>query len=609
MIAQETIKAVEENVNIVDVINDYVNLKKKGANWQSPCPFHDEKTASFVVSPAKGMFKCFGCGVGGNAIKFVMQHESYSYPEAIKYLADKLNIEFILEDIDPKTKDNLLANESIMIMNEFAVKNFMQNITPGSPQEKYLKEERKFDDKVINLLQLGYAPKDYRTLYNKCIEQNFSHEQILKSDLAYEKDGNVLDKYRDRIIFPIHNLSGRVIGFSARILDKTSTLPKYVNTTENEIYHKSNVLYGLFHAKKEITKKKEAYLVEGNADVAKLFQHNIMNVVASSGTALTLSQIKMIRRFTDHLTFLYDGDNAGLKAASKGMELAIETGMHIKGVKFKNNEDPDSFVSKYGPEQFIKYVDENKHDIIDFFFEDWAKFTTEEKDETGKIILRLIAKIPTDQIFRIKAYATKLSQIFRVALPKINKRINETRAGIETKGKIIDLIEEPTPNNHEIEFVKVLMLHGNKVYFSDYLCYYYMMEESCLPEQFKNPLAANIFSIYYEALKDNIVPDLDFFINHEDAEVGELAKDLVFKQNTISASWGNGVTIPEVDYLTVVKNVTSFLRIYKIKEFISDNQTDISTASSDRIEELMKKDASLKAKLSEECQKIKVNLV
>lgn len=605
MISKDTIQKIEDAADIISVVSDFVRLKKQGSGYIAPCPFHGEKTASFHVSASKNVYKCFGCGVGGNnAVSFVMAHEKYTYPEALRYLANKFGIEVEEEAMSEQAKLALSSKEEIFLSNFQAQNAFSENLKSNKVVLQYLKD-RQLTEETIQKFNIGYAPDDYRWLFQKLTSIGISKDVIFKCDLAYDYKGKIMDRFRHRVVFPIHNIAGKVIGFGGRVIEKDSPLAKYVNTSENEVYQKRDTVYGLYQAKKAISTLDVCHLVEGYMDVASLHQEGIENTVASSGTALTLSQIKAIKRYTTNLLILYDADAAGLKAAARGLEIAIEEGMNVKIVSFPAGEDPDSFVHAYGAEAFKEYVESNRSDIIDFFFRDWSSLSPEAKDETGVTILRLIAKIPTDRSFTIQSYIEKLSKFFNSPMSSVTQRVDKVRATLQSGSAdavIAPIKEIKKEDSRELDFIKTLLLYGNLPFNDTIGCYYYMMERSGVIEDFKNSTARLIFSAYYSMLEEGIVPDLDLFLQHSNPEISNFAMDITLDALKVSDSWNADGLVPQKDYRETVVNVTGYFRIYKLKEKIQETQKEISTAtSSDIIAECFQKDSDYKKLLRKEC--------
>lgn len=370
MIDQSTIDRIINAADIVDVVSQFVKLKRRGVNYVGLCPFHDDKTPSFYVSPSKNICKCFSCGEGGTAVHFIMKQEQLSYFDALRFLAKKYNIEIQERELSDDEKKAYNERESLFILNEYARDYFVQtlheNIEGKTIGLSYFKE-RGFRDDIIKKFQLGYSLEERDAFTQNALKAGYKQEYLVKTGLTIEGDNNYLaDRFRGRVMFPVHTLSGKVIAFGGRILKKNDKVGKYVNSPESEIYHKSNELFGIFFAKQAITKADCCYLVEGYTDVISMHQAGIENVVASSGTALTHGQIKLIHRFTNNITVLYDGDAAGIKAALRGIDLLLEEGINIKVVLLPDGEDPDSFARKQNAESLTKYLSENETDFIRF---------------------------------------------------------------------------------------------------------------------------------------------------------------------------------------------------------------------------------------------------
>lgn len=613
MISQQTIDKVEEKAEIVAVIGDYLSLKKKGSTWEAPCPFHGEKTASFKVSASKGIYKCFGCGVGGNAVRFVMEHEKITYPEAIKHLAKKYNVEFIELEVDEKQREIDMARDSIFTINEFAALKFQENLKVNTGSAQIYVQSRNLKDEILQKFGIGYATPGYRDLYDYLIANKYSHENAVASNLVTvgEDSGKTIDKFRDRLIFPIHNISGRIVGFGGRILTNDKSVAKYVNTSDTQVYHKRNIVYGLYQAKKAISDLDNCLMVEGYMDVISPFQHGIENICAVSGTSLTIEQIRQIKKFTKNITFLYDGDAAGLKAASRSMELAIQEGMNIRVVAFEKDVDPDSLINKVGPVEFRKYIDDNKLDIIDFYLRDWKTLSPEKRDETTKIILGLIARIPFNETFTIKSHTEKMARLLEISVTSLQSMLSLARLGLELPTTFQPQQKDDNGLNHELEFVKALILYGDETFDGNKKCFYYMIERCGLPEKFKMDLARNIIYSYMEQLENGKIPNLQFFIDHEEADVSDFATQIEFFSDNLSKLWENQSNgSQKSNPVAIVKNVTSFLRIYKFKEMISDISARLKTATEEsEIEELFKQDDHFKKQLSMECQLNGINLI
>jgi len=405
-IAPETVALINQQADILEVVQDFVSLKKKGTNYTACCPFHNEKTPSFSVSASKGIYKCFGCGKGGDSVSFVMDIENYTYIEALKYLAKKYNIE--LKTDENQTDEELeeqKERESLHIVLEFA-QNYFKDLLHHSETGRaiglsYFKE-RGFKRPIIDKFELGYSLAEWDGLLKTAENKGFKRDILEKAGLILQKENKAYDRFRERVIFPIHNVSGKPIAFGARILKNDPKQPKYLNSPETPVYHKSRVLYGIFQAKKTIREQDNCYLVEGYTDVVSLHQAGIENVVASSGTSLTIEQIQLIRRFSENITVLYDGDNAGIKASLRGIDLILTQGLNVKVVIFPDGDDPDSYLKKVGTTVFQKYLQEESQDFITFkanLYQSEARKDPLKRAEMIKEVVQSIIKIP-DEIKR-----------------------------------------------------------------------------------------------------------------------------------------------------------------------------------------------------------------
>lgn len=396
MISQNTIQQILGRIDITDVIGGFVKLKKRGSNYLGLCPFHNEKTPSFTVSPSKELYKCFGCGRSGNAVSFVMEHEKYSYPEALRWLANKYGIEIEETFQSDEQRLQMQAADSLYIINQFAQEFFSRMLFETEEGRDiglaYFKE-RGFREEVIRKFQLGYSPEQRDAFTKEALAKQYNPELLLRSGLIVNRNEQLADNYRGRVIFPVHNHSGKILGFGARILKSNDKAPKYINTPENEIYIKSRILYGSYQARQAIDKADECLLVEGYTDVISLHQAGIENVVASGGTSLTPDQLRLIRKYTNNLTIIYDGDPAGVKAALRGLDLALEEGLNVKLVLVPDNEDPDSYVNKYGAAAFRELVEKNKKDFILFQLEVALKDAGNDSVRKAEVVNRIAETI------------------------------------------------------------------------------------------------------------------------------------------------------------------------------------------------------------------------
>lgn len=420
MIDQATIDRILDAAQIVEVVSDFVTLRKRGVNYVGLCPFHNEKTPSFSVSPSKGLCKCFSCGKGGNSVHFIMEHEQMSYPEALRYLAKKYNIEIKERELTNEEKEVQSARESMFIVNNFArdyFQNILKNHVDGRSIGMAYFRQRGFRDDIIDKFQLGFSTEGRDALAQEALRKGYKKEFLVKTGLCYEtEDGKLRDRFWGRVIFPVHTLSGKVVAFGGRVLStENKKLAKYVNSPESEIYHKSSELYGIYFAKQAIVKQDRCFLVEGYTDVISMHQSGVENVVASSGTSLTGGQIRLIHRFTNNITVLYDGDMAGIKASIRGIDMLLEEGMNIKVCLLPDGDDPDSFARKHNSTEFQEFIRQNEVDFIRFktnLLLDEAGKDPIRRAELINDIVRSISVIP-EAIVR-SVYIKECSQTLRV---------------------------------------------------------------------------------------------------------------------------------------------------------------------------------------------------
>jgi len=561
MIDRETIDRIIQTAEITEVVQDFVNLKKRGTNYLGLCPFHNEKTPSFNVSPSKGIFKCFGCGKGGNAVQFIMEHEHLSYPEALKFLANKYNIEIREKELTAEEVEERNLRDSLIIVTKFAkeyFKNNLHNHNEGKAVGMAYLKERGVRDDMIEKFELGYSLDQWEALAREASKNGYKPEYLDKAGLTVPKENRRYDRFRARIMFPIHSLSGNVIGFGGRILKKDEKTAKYLNSPESEIYHKSKILYGIYHAKKAITQQDKCYLVEGYTDVIALHQAGIENVVASSGTSLTEDQIRLIKRFTPNVTVIFDGDTAGIKASLRGVDLILEQGLNVKVLLLPEGEDPDSFSKQQNATDFQEYINKNEEDFITFktkLLSEDARNDPVKKSNLITEIVRSISMIP-DGITRsvyIKNCSDMLDIDEKVLYAETNKiRTNKAkqkkrqeqaqeekdRKSNQTLTSVPSFIEEIYSEAQEKEIIRLLLQYGEKDLFTYKEDKYsesktitvaeYIIKEILNDElEFKNLIYKQIFEEYLEILNKEKHPDRNYFIHHEQGEVSKLAADLL----------------------------------------------------------------------------------
>ena len=457
MIDQATIDRILDAAQIVEVVSDFVTLRKRGVNYVGLCPFHNEKTPSFSVSPSKGLCKCFSCGKGGNAVHFIMEHEQMSYPEALRYLAKKYNIEIKERELTNEEKEVQSNRESMFIVNNFArdyFQNILKNHIDGRSIGLAYFRQRGFRDDIIDKFQLGFSTEGRDALAQEALRKGFKQEFLVKTGLCYETDDHKLrDRFWGRVMFPVHTLSGKVVAFGGRVLStENKKLAKYVNSPESEIYHKSNELYGIYFAKQAIVKQDRCFLVEGYTDVISMHQSGVENVVASSGTSLTPGQIRLIHRFTNNITVLYDGDMAGIKASIRGIDMLLEEGMNIKVCLLPDGDDPDSFARKHNATEFQNFIQEHETDFIRFkaqlLMEDAGKDPMKRAELVNDIV-RSIAVIP-EAIVR-DVYIKECGQLLRIEDKLLVSEVAKRRELQAEKGnKPIASNNAPTPQPGEM---------------------------------------------------------------------------------------------------------------------------------------------------------------
>lgn len=453
MIPRETIDQIIETAQIDEIVGDFVTLKKRGANMLGLCPFHDEKTPSFTVSPAKGIYKCFGCGEGGNSLNFIMAHEHYSYPEALRYLAKRYSIDVPEVEMTPEMEAEQSERESQYVVMAYAENYFADQLWESDSGKaiglSYFKE-RGFTEEVIRKFRLGYSPEAWETFTKSALENGYKKEFLVKTGLSKDKNDKLYDGYRGRVIFPIHNLSGRPIGFGGRTLKTDKKIPKYINTPECEIYNKRKVLYGLYFAKKSIVSEDTCLLVEGYTDVISMHQAGIENVVASSGTSLTLDQIRLISRYTQNITILFDGDKAGIKASFRGIDLILEQGLNVRVVMFPDGEDPDSFVRSHSSVEATDFIASNAKDFIVFKTDLLYAETAGDPIKKAALVHEIvdsIALIP-DEIKR-SLYIRECSNLVEIPEKALLSELNKARRKLLNKKDRRDSNNQAPPSAPE----------------------------------------------------------------------------------------------------------------------------------------------------------------
>lgn len=562
MIDQGTIEKIYDAAQIVEVVQDFVSLRKRGVSYIGLCPFHNEKTPSFSVSQTKGIYKCFGCGKGGSSVNFIMEHENLSYSEALHYLARKYNIEIVEHEITPEEAAQKNERESLLIVTEYAGKYFsdlLYNHAEGKAVGMAYFIERGIRDDMIRKFELGYSLEKREAFTENAVKNGYKAEYLIKTGLTIEKENSHFDRFSGRVMFPIHNIAGKIIGFGGRILKNDKNVAKYVNSPESDIYHKSKVLYGMFQAKKSIVQNDKCFLVEGYTDVISMHQAGIENVVASSGTSLTEDQIRLIKRFTNNLTILYDGDAAGIKAAIRGIDMVLEQGLNVKVLLLPDNEDPDSYAHKHNASEVLDFIGKNESDFVLFktrLLLDEAKNDPVKRASLISDIVRSVAIIP-DTITRsvyVKECASLLGTGESVLYSEINRiRRNrfEQKYQVKLPESLTEKREVPIPavsksfegEIQEREIIRLLLNFGNTILKNE------QNEQSSESEtvgkfiisEIKNdeldlqhPLYKQIFDEYAHFLIQSGKVDEKYFIHHPDNAVSTMVADLLTKKHTLS---------------------------------------------------------------------------
>ena len=623
MIDSATVQRILEATQILDVVQDFMTLKRRGANYIGCCPFHNEKTPSFSVSPARNIFKCFGCGQSGSAVTFVMKHENMTYPEALKYLAKKYNIDVKEKEWSAEEKAEHEDRESMMIINSFAQKyftNIMNNTQEGSSLGLAYFKQRGFRPETIEKFQLGYSPEKRTAFTDEALKNGYQLKFLEKTGLTIVKeDGYKFDRFAGRVMFPIHSISGNVVAFGGRTMFTDKKIAKYVNSPESDVYHKSNVLYGIYQAKNAIVKKDKCFLVEGYCDVISMHQSGVENTVASSGTSLTPGQIQVIKRFTNNLTVIYDGDVAGIKASLRGIDLILEQDLNVKVVLLPEPEDPDSFALSHTPEELNNYISEHEEDFIKFKTRILLNDSSGDpikRSQAVQSIVNSITKISNavTRSLYIKE-CSKLLDVKEDALyaetGKILKKQHEDflknrfRQGVQTQtqtsaqnsatepplipppeleNEILPQDKNPLPafvNNvfaevEEKEIINYLINYGDKefetitdtitgdqnsVSVATYIIAELMNEDL----ELKNLVYNKIFDDYKEHLIENREIPTDYFLNNQDEGIRNIAAELSIPKNSLSNIWKKRGSYCETPEDTYKKDIPKTILTYKLK--------------------------------------------
>ena len=577
MISRSTIDRVFETARVEEVIGEFVQLKKAGSNFKGLSPFTDEKSPSFMVSPVKQIWKDFSTGKGGNAVSFLMEHEHYSYPEAIKFLAKKYNIEIEETAQSDQEKEQMNERESMFLVSNFA-KDYFHDVLLNATQGKaiglsYFKE-RGFREDIIKKFDLGYCLDTWDSFTNEALKKGYDIKYLASTGVTIVRENKQFDRFKGRVMFPIHSMSGRILGFGGRTLSSDKKTAKYVNSPESDIYHKSKILYGIYQAKKEIAKQDNCFLVEGYTDVISFYQSGIENVVASSGTALTSDQIRLVNRLTKNITVLFDGDAAGIRASIRGIDLILEQGMNVKVVTFPDGEDPDSFAKKHTEVALREYLEESSQDFINFKVSLLMKEASNDPVKKAGLIRDIVAsisKIP-DSIQR-EVYVQECSRIMEIServlfselaqlISKNSKDFNKTQ---QKEKQSLEVVKKQTEQLKEVdslfilerEIIRILLLFGNQE--TDFVDFIEVEDEEGVmhleKEKYTNQVSKELYlnlqddeiefsneifqSIYYEMIhqlnqEDKI--EMEAFINHPNTNISSIVTSILMDDEKYTLS-------------------------------------------------------------------------
>ena len=604
MIDRATIERILDAVKIEEVIGDFVSLRRRGANYVACCPFHHEKTPSFSVSPAKGIFKCFGCGKAGSAVTFVMEHEQMSYVEALKYLGNKYGIEVRDVQESEEQVQQRLFSESLAVANEYARNFYSQRLWESEDGRaiglSYFKE-RGFTDETIRKFALGYAPAERRAFTERALKNGYKREHLVAAGLTVEREnGELADRFYERVIFPWRSISGKVIAFGGRTLRSDKNIAKYINSPESELFVKSKALYGIFEAKAAIARLKKCYLVEGYTDVISFNQIGIENVVASGGTSLTSGQIALIKRFSNNITVLYDGDAAGIRASVRGIDMLLEAGMEVKVVLLPDGDDPDSFSKKQTPEQVLSFLNGHEEDFIAFKYRILADSPEQDPMQKARLINDIVGSIAVipDAIVRsvyVEETAAKMKiseTLLHQEVAKIRQRRSEAALKERERQVRMEKFEQQPyaqeaqtavlPSGSgcdeaEREILYYLIKYGHlpfndpAVPEEESTVAGYIMEELQSDDlELQNPLYKRIFQEYFTVREHDGEKILKYFINNVDSEISKAVADIIAQPYSIASSFSKHLS-KEEDALSVM--IPKLIVLYKAKIMSQAAQT------------------------------------
>lgn len=624
MIKHEDIVKILEAAQIADVVGAFVPLKKRGANYIGLCPFHNEKTPSFNVNPARGIFKCFGCGEGGDSVAFLMKHEHYTYPEALRWLAERYHIHIEETEATPEEKAAQSERDRVFHVNEFAQKyfqNLLFNDEQGRSTGLSYFEERCLREDTIRKWGLGYCKDSWDDFCTAAKAEGFSEEDMVAAGVAIknENTGKVYDRFRGRVTFPIYNVGGRVLGFSARILTSDKTKAKYVNSPESIIYTKGKVLFGLHLAKDAIVKEDLCYLVEGNMDAVMMYQNGVKNVVATSGTALTEQQTSMIKRYTRNVTVLYDGDSAGIKATFKAVNIFLEHGLNVRTVLFPDGEDPDSFARKHTMDEFQTFLKENSQNFIIYktnLLQKKAENDPIKRADLIRDIVHTISLVP--DLLERNTYLQECSSILQTSEEVLGKALKKQLfLNRDKKNKQEDpqpaiaeqvIPDTPKAEKQEIELnpdyaqekaiIEILFKYGNTMTrqevfgendaleYKDVLTAAYVVCDIVNDDiRFTDVLFGKIFELYRHSIyEENTVPAIDSFISNEEEQIRNLAAELLIGCREISPLWSEkNISVPDKESKEVIDRLISDtllrFKLHKVNAYIKQVNEAIKTTT------------------------------
>ncbi len=624
MIKHEDIVKILEAAQIADVVGAFVPLKKRGANYIGLCPFHNEKTPSFNVNPARGIFKCFGCGEGGDSVAFLMKHEHYTYPEALRWLAERYHIHIEETEATPEEKAAQSERDRVFHVNEFAQKyfqNLLFNDEQGRSTGLSYFEERCLREDTIRKWGLGYCKDSWDDFCTAAKAEGFSEEDMVAAGVVIknENTGKVYDRFRGRVTFPIYNVGGRVLGFSARILTSDKTKAKYVNSPESIIYTKGKVLFGLHLAKDAIVKEDLCYLVEGNMDAVMMYQNGVKNVVATSGTALTEQQTSMIKRYTRNVTVLYDGDSAGIKATFKAVNIFLEHGLNVRTVLFPDGEDPDSFARKHTMDEFQTFLKENSQNFIIYktnLLQKQAENDPIKRADLIRDIVHTISLVP--DLLERNTYLQECSSILQTSEEVLGKALKKQLfLNRDKKNKQEDpqpaiaeqvILDTPKAEKQEIELnpdyaqekaiIEILFKYGNTMTrqevfgdddtleYKDVLTAAYIVCDIVNDDiHFNDVLFGKIFELYRHSIyEENTVPAIDSFISNEEEQIRNLAAELLIGGREISPLWSEkNISVPDKESKEVIDRLISDtllrFKLHKVNAYIKQVNEAIKTTT------------------------------